>query len=1503
MHLRPVSTRTQGGVWRPSLIIAFAYLMGVSVAAPAADSPPLILEHLTTADGLPQGTVFATLQDSQGFVWLGTEDGLVRYDGHELLRYAYSRSARSGLPGNYIQAIVEDGRHDLWIAIKDGGVARWQRATDSFTVYRHDAADPNSLASNAVHDLLIDADGRVWIGTFDAGIDILDPGSKRIEHVRHHPGDPDSLADDRIFSLTLDRGGSLWVGTESGLDRWQRTRRGFDHFHHDASDANSLSGEQISRVLEDSAGYLWVGTLDGGLNRMDRNGRVLEVFRHDAQQPTSLGNDEVSAILADQAGHLWIGTADGLDLLNRATGQFSHYRHDSGDAESLRDSFIMSLYEDRTGLVWIGTRAGGVSRWSPRSWEFGGHRPDWLGNKPVTAFADAPDNKVWIASRGGGLIQFDADTGATLNIDAIVGRRNAIGDLRVMSLRQDHRGTLWIGTMANGVARLGPDGSLKSIPVKPGDSRSLSAAGIMTIYEARDGRIWIGTYGGGVNVLDPTTGSIRQLPYASTVAGAISSPNVSAIAEDQNGNFWIGTDGGGLNLAQPDGTVIKVFRHDPADAGSLPANTVYALAVDAQNRIWAATDGGGLALLLGSATAPGSIRFKTVSREEGLSSDTVYGVLADAGGHMWLSTAAGLMRYDPDTQSVKTYHREHGLQGEEFNFGAYFRLRDGRLCFGGPGGFNIFDPSRLSESRQPPRLALTRVEVMGVPAQGPTPYWLLNRVALDYRANLLALDFGALDFTSPKRNRLAYRMVGLTDRWIDLGTQHRITLTNLEPGDHMLEVAAANSDSVWSQTPLRLTIHRDPAPWRSPWAYMAYAFAALGVIVYRARLQRIKFQRVVNEQQRLESEVALRTRELLESNRQLAEAAQAKSNFLDRMSHELRTPMNGVVGMTELLSRTTLSGAQARLTQTIRSSAQVLLQIVNDLLDLSKINAGKVELEELPIDLAAILEECTSLFAGAAAAKGIDLTVCPPAQDLWNLAGDPLRLRQIVMNLVGNAVKFTARGEIVVKADIDCAQPDRATVHLSVADTGIGMDAATIGKIFKPFTQADESTTRRFGGTGLGLAICRELAELMGGSITVESRSRVGSTFNLSVPLKVGPGKPRQAAPLPGRRVRILTRRPALAQSLSRYVSAFGLTLITSDRDDTGMAGSEDLVIVDASGDHEFLKPRTRSPGSSRPALVIVATAEEAEAKGLERLVGAPAIVFKPLRRDALYEALAGAMGVAPSSADREPTESLPAESIGGHVLLVEDEPVNAAVAQGYLAALGCTSVWVKDGPEAVARNAAERFDLILMDLSMPTMDGFATTALIRQRMGASRQVPIIALTAHDATSYRQVCLQAGMDDMLSKPCTLTQCETVLRRWIKRPDGQRDREAQAPAGGGALSKVDAAAVAQLRNLRGGQVDLYSKLVDLFRAGSSDALTQLRAALLEGDLQVAGAICHKLAASAANVGALSFAKDVRQLEQLCMAGDAAHAQPVFQRLWVAHPTLIEELLKSRLRATA
>src|SRR5579872_1156299 len=516
--------------WIRWCLLVWLAAFGPARAASAPDAFPAVFEHLTTADGLPQSTVYVTLQDSQGFVWFGTEDGLVRYDGHRLFRYGYRREAADGLPGNFVQAIAEDAHHDLWIAVADGGLARWSRSTDRFTVFRHDATKMGSLASDVVVTLLIDDAGRVWAGTRDSGIDVLDPASGHIEHLRHDAAHANSLIDNRIKILARGASGAVWVGTDGGVDLLLPGSHSFVHCPSPLAERAGAPDTGVLALYVDAGETLWQGAPDGGLIRRDASGAITGRFRHDARSPGSLANDNVRAILQDSDGRLWVGTEAGLDMLDRASGQFTHYYHQNGDAGSLTDSYVMSLYQDASGLLWVGTRLGGVNRWNPRSWNFGSHRPAWLEGRQVTAFADATDDRIWVASAGGGLARFDSRTGQHEDIDLILQRPSVLGDSRVMSLELDAAGTLWIGTMADGVRSLSPEGQVSAWRAAPGSDRGLSVPGIMSLYAGRDGRLWIGTHGGGVNVLEPKTGKVAQLPFESGAAGAVSSRNVSGFA-------------------------------------------------------------------------------------------------------------------------------------------------------------------------------------------------------------------------------------------------------------------------------------------------------------------------------------------------------------------------------------------------------------------------------------------------------------------------------------------------------------------------------------------------------------------------------------------------------------------------------------------------------------------------------------------------------------------------------------------------------------------------------------------------------------------------------------------------------------------------------------------------------------------------------------------------------------------------------------------------------------
>lgn len=1478
-------------------------------AEQGGDARPIPFEHLTAGDGLPQGTVHSTVEDSQGFIWIGTEDGLVRFDGREVYRYAHSPRDRAGLPGSFVQKIVEDAKHDLWIALPGAGVAHWSRATDTFRVYGHARNSSHGLSSDNVSAIAFDPQGRLWIGTKDTGIDVLDPATEKVTHIGHDSKVLDSLRSEHVTALLWDATSTLWVGTETGLDRLKQSGQGFVHI-------DSLRGAadtEVRQIVRDRSGSIWVATDGAGLIRLDAAGNLERAYRHSASDSASLASDVVRTVLEDSEGHIWIGTADGLDLLDRRSNHLAHYRHDARDPASLRDSDILSLYEGTGGLMWVGTRSGGVSRWNRHGWELGAQRPDWLAGGGVTAFADGPGRSLWVASLGRGLARLDPETGAWTSIDTVVGRHDALGEGNVMAVHLDRHGSLWIGTMKNGLKTLAADGHLSSFPVRPGDPYATSAAGVQTIYEAGDGRLWVGLHGGGVNIVDPESGRVVQLPYAKDEPGAISAPDVTAIAQDQTGNFWVGTESGGLNLVDRNGRVQRVFRHDPDDPTSLSSNTVYALMVDSEGRVWVTPESGGLQQIAGTSNAPNTIRFMSMATGGTLGSDQIYGVLEDTTGRLWLSGNAGLTRYDPRDRSVKSFHVEQGAQGEEFNYNAYHQLRDGRLCFGGPGGFNVFDPTKLTEHAEPPRVALTSIAVMGRPIDHELPYWEIDHIDLSADASIVSLDFAALDFTSIKRNQLSYRMAGLTDTWIDLGTQTRITLTNLEPGDHVLEVRGASRNSGWSKSPLRLQIHRAPPVWRSPLFYASYALLSLASIAWLLHLQRNRTRATLQARARLEAEVAARTRDLQETNRELQLAAQARSSILARMSHELRTPMNGVVGMTELLLRTPQSTAQERLTRTIRSSADLLLQILNDLLDLSKAQADKIKLESLPLDIGLILEESAALFTGAAREKTIDLVVCPPLVPTRTVLGDPLRIRQILLNLIGNAVKFTDYGEVVACADIEQINDDRAQLVLTVTDTGIGMDPDAIERVFEPFAQADESTTRRFGGTGLGLAICRELSRLMDGTITVESSPGRGSKFTVKLQLTSAGIEVGTLAKVPLRgSVVILSHSQSLADALSRQISNFGLRRMSPSGGLADPFVGAGALIVDASTHAPDLHKFVAESDPRLSSLVVIATAAEAAALGLSARLSPAQIVARPVPRDALYSAIYYAShGTHDVLAGDTSSTSTRLPVMRGHVLVVEDDAVNAEVAQGYLEALGCSSVWVQSGALALERFTTDSYDLVLMDLNMPDMDGFETARRMRALGESRRRIPIVALTAHDRARFGDACTLAGMDDILTKPYTFDGCASMLRRWLGPTGDQLDTAGERPAPvllGAAdydsLDVVDPAIAHRLHAVVAkGAASLYARLTELFCSISPAELERLNGALACGDLATAGAICHRLRASSGNLGALAFSCAVGELEERCQAGDLEGALAINMRVTRAHPYLLAAIRANLLRASA
>jgi ligand-binding sensor domain-containing protein len=803
-------------------------------AEASAFTRPLLFERLDERDGLSDRSVTSILQDSHGYLWLGTAAGLDRYDGYSIREYRRERGNPHGLASDAITSLAEDARGNLWIGTDGGGVAHYDRRADSFQPFRHDPSSVKSLASDAVAALLIDSRGQLWVGTRDRGLDLLDARNGRARHFRHRTGDEHSLASDAVHVLYTDSKGQLWVGSDNGLSRYDPEHEQFINLGAVGS-ASALSDPHVLSVREDHTGALWIGTRHGGLWRLEPATGRLQSFHHDANDTGSLSADQVAAILEDDAKRLWVATDAGLDLLEPA-GRFEHYAYEDSNSHGLPRGAVQALYQDRGGVLWVGTREGGAGHWDPRTWLLGLYRSATFQGAAISSFADDGDGTLWVGIAAGGLIQLNAATGQELRL----------GEEQVTALQYDPAGALWIGTRNAGLERLDlSTHQLSSYRHAGAAAHALPSDEIVCLLRGRLGALWIGTAEGLARVASDS-GQLMRVSLEPDAREGLRTVRVTALAQDLSGNLWVGTDQRGLLVLDSSGQPVSYYRHEPQDPSSLGSDGITSLHTDGRGVVWVGTAGAGLERVLGSSDSPQSVNFRRESRR--LESLSIVGIESDHQGHLWISTDHGLVRYDPLVSSVIVYHQSHGLQGDRFNFNAHHRSANGTLYFGGNDGFNAFQPHTASVLSPPPPLVLTSVataEHTLTPDELPRASEPLE---LSYEANRVSFDFAALDFSSPADNRYVYRLEGVDSGWIDAGTLHHASYEHLQPGDYVFTVRAANAYGTWSPEALSIPLRVQAAPWNTTAARTGYAVALLMLLSYfwqrqqerRSRLQRMQ---------------------------------------------------------------------------------------------------------------------------------------------------------------------------------------------------------------------------------------------------------------------------------------------------------------------------------------------------------------------------------------------------------------------------------------------------------------------------------------------------------------------------------------------------------------------------------------------------------------------------------------------------------------------------------------
>lgn len=805
-------------------------------------------ERLGIADGLSQSTVYTVLQDSRGFMWFGTDDGLNRYDGYDFKVYRHDPEKEESVGSNSIYCLLEDSEGFIWVGTSGGGLSRFNRKTDTFKTYQHDPDNPYSLNDNSIWDLLEDKTGRIWIATESGGLNYYNPAEDRFFSFENHPGNPDSISDNNVYSLYEDMAGYIWVGTSSGLNKLDPEMGIFTSIGKDKDDNSpNLWTATITDIYQENSGLLWVGTATWGLCALDIETGSQVFYQHEIQNPASISDNTINNIFEDETGVLWIATSKGLNQFDREKGSFQHFFHDTRNPASICSSHILDVYEDRSGILWFGSESDGLSKMI-RNYKRFIHfandpvNPNLLTNNHVFAIAEDHLQNLWVGTWNG-LNKSHPDYVGFKHFYADLHDSTSLTSNSIWSILEDSKGYLWIGTEF-GLNRGTPEQpGLQHFYSDPTTPNVISGDIVYTLMEDKNGLIWIGT-DNGMDVYDYAVGYPRPFQSDPNIPGSGLSERISFLLEGSDGTVWVGTDNGLVNIS-PDLQSMVRYRHDIQTAGSLANNNISFIHEDYKGGIWVGTLGGGICRFNQEAKI-----FKQYSVKDGLPNNTVYAILEDDDHKLWISSNAGLTRFDPVSKRVRNYDILDGLQSNEFNSGSAFKNAGGQLFFGGINGFNAFTPSKIQDNAYLPTVVLTDFRVahesVAIHSErtdrhcSENPITECTRIILSPTEDVISFQFAALNFINTGRNQYAYKLEGYEDNWNYSGSRRFVTYTNLPYGEFTFRVKASNNDGVWNEADTAIQIIHETPFWAKPLFRIGAVFILLGLFWSLGQLRSMK---------------------------------------------------------------------------------------------------------------------------------------------------------------------------------------------------------------------------------------------------------------------------------------------------------------------------------------------------------------------------------------------------------------------------------------------------------------------------------------------------------------------------------------------------------------------------------------------------------------------------------------------------------------------------------------
>ncbi len=1361
--------------------------------------------------------IWNVFRDSKGNLWLSTNgSGLILYDeaGDKTFIYHADPDNPEALKNGIIRQIFEDSKGNLWLATYDGGLSKLDFETGKFKNFFHDKNNPASISGNTIQTITEDSEGNLWISCYGNGLSYIhvDSIDKAVfTNLKHNPDNRNSISNNNVLSLCEDRNGKLWIGTENGgLDILDIKDKTFTHYTKDQADPLSINSNSIYSIYRDKTDDIWIGTYSGGINLLNYS---KQGFIHYQSTPSGLSNNSVWDFAEDSHGDIWIATDGGG--LNRFDPEADKFEHFNTSNSNIGLDAVLTVFADSKDRIWAGTWGAGLNLFDRQRSSFISFTRENTGINNNNIFDIQEDNQgnLWLASQGG-LTRFNPADGSSknYNIDNSSLRDNFI---EVIKISRD--GKLLLGASSSFIIFDPVSEEFIDYRHNEEDENSISHNFITDIFEEDKDTVWIATRNG-LNRLERTTGKIKRYFKNDGLPNDL----ICGIEKDNSGFIWISTNGG-ISRLNPDTEEFKNYSKTDGlqsnnftkkaklktEKGALYFGGVNGFNVFNPENIVDNKNIPPVVIteiqIFNKTVKPGTERSllkKQISQTKELVlsyRDSVFS---------FGFTALDYVSPDKNRYAYKLdgFDREWNYIGTRRS-ATYTNLNPGEYTFRvkGSNNNNIWNEegTSLKIIITPPfwKTMWFRGAAAAVIILLTAGLYLLRTRAIRERNRQLEITIqNRTRELADERNLLKTLIDIIPDQIYIKDAESRFVLSNKS---HLHALGVKSQDDILGKTDLDIF----PEELATKFYEDEKKILETGIPLIKPEREMknlsdnsrywvsVRKERFEDSDGNVKGIVGIShditghkkfEEELKAAKLAAEEASRAKSEFLANMSHEIRTPMNGILGMTEIVLDTSLSKQQHDYVKIVKQSAVSLLDLLNDILDFSKIEAGKLELETIDFDLRKVMETVTSTMAVQVYLKDIELVCSMDGSTPTALRGDPNRLRQIIVNLAGNAIKFTEKGEIIIGAEIDTSRSSEhsSLIHFYVKDTGIGIPEEKLARIFDSFSQVDASTTRKYGGTGLGLSISRKLIEMMDGKIWVESKYGKGSTFHFTVSFDHGEPVYDNALArmesLECRQALIVDDNSTNRLILKNTLKSWGMSCSAAGSANEGLkklyenASSDEpfcLILLDCRmpeiDGFDFAEKVRADKTFDNVKIIMMSSIGENADLGRTSKAGINSYLQKPVLQEDLLKTILYTFGEVDDAEKSKKNNSSLNNSRNLEILLAEDNIVNQKVAVSILGKWGHHVTVADNGNDAIEALSKNDFDIVFMDIQMPELDGIEATKLIRKSDPSQINVniPVIAMTAHAMKGDKETFLEAGMNDYISKPINIDELKNIIKKY------------------------------------------------------------------------------------------------------------------------------------------